>query len=130
MSADPDVLHRQFLVQSAQSVIAAIDELITDTLRTRLSDTTKGHIDQILKAGFCRVIDGKDVRDAGQDAADAIWSVIDFVVYGEEDADVSVEDEGNLKRGISREVFRAFANFAEGIMNLADDELRRRERQG
>lgn len=115
---DPDDLHGQFVAQAATSAIEAIDDAVSASTGGRLRQSTKDGIRQILDAGFSRVLESKTIGDWDQMTTQAIWGLIELNIDDDGEADL----EGEIKS----EVRRAFANFAEGLIGRADDELRHR----
>ncbi len=120
--ADTDDLHRQFMVQAAASAVEAIDDEVLASSRRRLPQSGKDEIFRLLETGFTQVLQEKQLGDWGDVTALAVWGRLLDLEKSE------TPDRGEaLHNEITKEVHRAFANFAEGLVGLCDDELRRRE---
>lgn len=122
MSTDADDLHQEFFVQCGNSAIEAIDDAVLASTDQRLEQFTKTQVAEILLAGFSRVLKNKTIGDSDRVAAEAIHGLVEGAIADDVESDLEEE--------IMQIVRMAFANFAEGLMAPADDELRRRAKEG
>jgi hypothetical protein len=119
--ADRDDLHLRFIQHAAESAVDAIDDATLSSSGRSLFASTKDQIREILAIGFAQVLQDKRIGDSGSLTAQRVWVAID-------PRPMNADGANDLESEITKEVYRAFANFADGLVGLTDDEIRRRER--